>query len=210
MNQIIQAPLIRVLTLQALVAAFTPLPLRGLTLELQRRDPSRAVTTPDRTWTPKHRGRDRRGCLELSPVQDGDHARRCHRAAHEQGPRRRPRARHDHVMLCPSDVVDNYAGYPQRDFSLRAAEVYPCPSVVNVTCPPVPDAGGCACSRRALRGDLRLGHAHLRRCASADADLMPDTQAEGHHAICQKFGLTHLIYVRVPHPGLPARQRRWD
>ena len=67
------------------------------------------------------------------------------------------------------------------------------PSVVNVTCPPVPDAGGCACGRE--RCAVNYGwdgmHPALR---IAEADLMPDTQAEV-YAICQKYGLTHLIYV---------------
>jgi hypothetical protein len=50
------------------------------------------------------------------------------------------------VMLCPSDVVDNYVGYPQREAVFALPKV-PVPTVVNVTCPPVPDAGGCACGR---------------------------------------------------------------
>ena len=50
------------------------------------------------------------------------------------------------VMLCPSDVVDNYVGYPQREAVLALPRV-PVPSVVDVACPPVPDAGGCACGR---------------------------------------------------------------
>lgn len=96
------------------------------------------------------------------------------------------------VMLCPSDVVDNYVGYAQREavFALPKLAV---PSVVNVTCPPVPDAGGCACGRE--RCAVNYGwdgmHPALR---IAEADLMPDTQAEV-YAICQKYGLTHLIYV---------------
>lgn len=96
------------------------------------------------------------------------------------------------VMLCPSDVVDNYVGYPQREaiFALPKVTV---PSVVNVTCPPVPDAGGCACGRERCGGNYGWDGMHpgLRIAA---ADLMPDTQAEV-YAICQKFGLTHLIYV---------------
>ena len=96
------------------------------------------------------------------------------------------------VMLCPSDVVDNYVGYPQRE-SIFALPKVPVPTVVNVTCPPVPDAGGCACGRE--RCAVNYGwdgmHPALR---IADADLMPDTQGEV-YAICQQSGLTHLIYV---------------
>src|SRR5690349_4680256 len=47
------------------------------------------------------------------------------------------------VMLCPSDVVDNYVGYPQRE-AVFALPTVPLPALVPVTCPPVPDAGGCA------------------------------------------------------------------
>ncbi|MEN9675645.1 MAG: hypothetical protein RIS76_1541 [Verrucomicrobiota bacterium] len=96
------------------------------------------------------------------------------------------------VMLCPSDVVENYAGYPQREavFALPPVTV---PTVMEVTCPPVPDAGGCACGRE--RCAVNYGwdgmHPGLR---IGDGDLMPDTQAEV-YAICRKYGLTHLIYV---------------
>ena len=96
------------------------------------------------------------------------------------------------VMLCPSDVVDNYVGYPQRETVLALPRV-PVPSVVNVSCPSAPDAGGCACGRE--RCAVNYGwdgmHPALR---IADSDLMPDTQAEV-YAICKKNGLTHLIYV---------------
>lgn len=96
------------------------------------------------------------------------------------------------VMLCPSDVVDNYVGYPQRE-SVLALPLIPVPTVVEVTCPPVPDAGGCACGRE--RCAVNYGwdgmHPALR---IGDADLMPDTQAEV-YALCRKLGLTHLIYV---------------
>ncbi len=96
------------------------------------------------------------------------------------------------VMLCPSDVVDNYVGYPQREAVLAMATV-PVPKLVNIECPPVPDAGGCACGRErcavnygwdGMHPDLRIG----------EDDLMPDTQAEV-YAICRERGLTHLIYV---------------
>ncbi len=96
------------------------------------------------------------------------------------------------VMLCPSDVVDNYVGYPQRE-AVFALSKLPVPNVVNVTCPPVPDAGGCACGRERCGGNYGWDGMHpaLR---IGEADLMPDTQAEV-YAICQKYGLTHLIYV---------------
>ncbi|MFM7215729.1 MAG: chitobiase/beta-hexosaminidase C-terminal domain-containing protein, partial [Verrucomicrobiota bacterium] len=96
------------------------------------------------------------------------------------------------VMLCPSDVVDNYAGFPQREsvLALPGVEV---PKAVDVTCPPVPDAGGCACGRERCAGNYGWDGMHpaLR---IGEADLMPDTQAEV-YAICQQRGLTHLLYV---------------
>jgi len=96
------------------------------------------------------------------------------------------------VMLCPSDVVDNYVGYPQREavFALPKVTV---PKVMEVNCPPVPDAGGCACGRERCAGNYGWDGMHpaLR---IGDTDLMPDTQAEV-YAICQEHRLTHLIYV---------------
>ncbi len=96
------------------------------------------------------------------------------------------------VMLCPSDVVDNYVGYPQREL-IFALPKFPVPSVVDVHCPPVPDAGGCACGREKCAGNYGWDGMHpaLR---IGDADLMPDTQAEV-YAICKTRDLTHLIYV---------------
>lgn len=96
------------------------------------------------------------------------------------------------VMLCPSDVVDNYVGYPQREavFTLPKFEV---PSVVQVTCPPVPDAGGCACGRERCGGNYGWDGMHPA-LVIGEADLMPDTQGEV-FAICKTRGLTHLIYV---------------
>ncbi len=96
------------------------------------------------------------------------------------------------VMLCPSDVVENYVGYPQRQAVLALPEVA-VPTLVEVTCPEPPDAGGCACGREkcavnygwdGMHPGLRIG----------EQDLMPDTQSEV-FAICRQRGLTHLIYV---------------
>lgn len=96
------------------------------------------------------------------------------------------------VMLCPSDVVDNYVGLPQRE-SVLALSILPVPKAMEVNCPPVPDSGGCACGREKCAGnygwdgmhpDLKIG----------ESDWLPDTQAEV-YTICQQRGLTHLIYV---------------
>lgn len=96
------------------------------------------------------------------------------------------------ILLCPSDVVDNYVGYPQRE-AVFALPQFPVPTVVNVTCPPVPDAGGCACGRERCGGNYGWDGMHPA-LHIGEADLMPDTQAEV-YAICRKYGLTHLIYV---------------
>ncbi len=96
------------------------------------------------------------------------------------------------VMLCPSDVVDNYVGYPQRQriFNLPKVSV---PNVMNVTCPPVPDAGGCACARERCAVNYGWDGMHPDLIIGKE-DFMPDTQQEV-YAICQKKRLTHLIYV---------------
>lgn len=96
------------------------------------------------------------------------------------------------VMLCPSDVVDNYVGYPQREavFALPRVAV---PSLVKVTCPPVPDAGGCACGRERCAVNYGWDGMHPGLRIGPD-DLMPDTQADV-YSICRKYHLTHLIYV---------------
>ncbi|MBX3747234.1 MAG: NPCBM/NEW2 domain-containing protein [Verrucomicrobiae bacterium] len=96
------------------------------------------------------------------------------------------------VMLCPSDVVDNYAGFAQRE-AVLALPGTPVPKVMEVTCPPVPDAGGCACGRERCAGNYGWDGMHpgLR---IGEGDWMPDTQEEV-YAICRKFGLTHLLYM---------------
>ena len=84
------------------------------------------------------------------------------------------------------------SAYPQRE-AVFALPKFPVPSVVKVTCPPVPDAGGCACGRE--RCAMNYGWDGMHPALHiGEADLMPDTQAEV-YAICRKFGLTHLIYV---------------
>src|SRR5437879_9061059 len=80
------------------------------------------------------------------------------------------------VMLCPSDVVDNYVGYPQRETVLALPKL-PVPTVVNVNCPPVPHAGGCACGRERCAVNYGWDGMHPGLQIGA-ADLMPDTQAE--------------------------------
>jgi len=96
------------------------------------------------------------------------------------------------VMLCPSDVVDNYVGFPQRERVFQLP-LMPVPDAVTVTCPPVPDAGGCACGAERCSGNYGWDGMHPGLVIGAD-DWMPDTQAEV-YALCRKLGLTHLLYV---------------
>jgi hypothetical protein len=96
------------------------------------------------------------------------------------------------VMLCPSDVVDNYVGFPQRErvFTLPEMTV---PSVTEIVCPPAPDAGGCACGREKCAVNYGWDGMHPALRIGED-DWMPDNQAEV-YAVCQRLGLTHLIYM---------------
>lgn len=96
------------------------------------------------------------------------------------------------VMLCPSDVVDNYVGYPQRE-SVLAMKLIEMPKLIEIVCPPVPDAGGCACDR--IRCGSNYGWDGMHPALRIDNhDLMPDTQAEV-YTICKSRQLTHLIYI---------------
>jgi hypothetical protein len=98
------------------------------------------------------------------------------------------------IMLCPSDVVENYVGTPQREIVL-AMPLRPAPTLKQIDCPSPPDGGGCACGHDrcvvnygwdGMHPDLKIG----------GNDLMPDTLQEV-WTICQDRGLTHLIYVGV-------------
>ena len=98
------------------------------------------------------------------------------------------------VMLCPSDVVDNYVGRPQREaiFSHPKHEV---PTLAEVVCPPPPDGGGCGCGKE--RCVVNYGWDGMNPGLRIDGrDLMPDTLQEV-YSICKERGLTHLIYMGV-------------
>jgi hypothetical protein len=100
------------------------------------------------------------------------------------------------VMLCPSDVVDHYVGWPQREgiFAMPRHEV---PPLAKVECPSPPDGGGCACGKGPERCVVNYGwdamHPDL---VIAATDLMPDTLSDV-YSICKERGLTHLIYFGV-------------
>lgn len=183
---------IRLIASLWLFAAFATVPARAITLELQRRDPvTGAILLQPETVDPRHVGViavdvwNHHWCKTATMRVDAIVPRmnKALDAARLLGMT---------VMLCPSDVVDNYVGYPQREavFALPLSRV---PTVVEVTCPPVPDAGGCACGRERCAGNYGWDGMHPGLRIDA-ADLMPDTQAEV-YAICKKHDLTHLIYV---------------
>ena len=176
----------------ALAGVLLPAPAQSLTLELQRRDPvTGAITLQKEEVDPKRVGViavdvwNFHWCKTATMRVDA-FVPRMNKALEAA------RALGLTVMLCPSDVVDNYVGYPQREaiFALPKVTV---PKVVDVTCPPVPDAGGCACGRERCAGNFGWDGMHPG-LVIGDDDLMPDTQAEV-YAICQKYGLTHLIFV---------------
>ena len=96
------------------------------------------------------------------------------------------------VMLCPSDVVDNYVGFPQRERVLALSTIT-IPRIMDVTCPPVPDAGGCACGRERCGGNYGWDSMHPGLEIGED-DWMPDTQSEV-FTICKQRRISHLIYV---------------
>ena len=192
MKQITSVVLSRLVALLTLAAIFIPVYAHGLTLDLQRRDPGTgAITIQKEEVDPK-----RIGVIAVD-VWNFHWCKTATMRVDAFVPRinnalEAARALGMKVMLCPSDVVENYAGYPQREaiFALPKVKV---PKVVDASCPPVPDAGGCACGRERCAGNYGWDGMHPA-LKIGDDDLMPDTQAEV-YAICQKYGLTHLIYV---------------
>ncbi len=171
---------------------FAPASGYGLTLDLQRRDPvTGAITIQKEEVDPKRVGViavdvwNFHWCKTATMRVDAI-VPRMNKALEAA------RALGMTVMLCPSDVVDNYVGYPQREAIFALAKVA-VPKVMDVTCPPVPDAGGCACGRERCAGNYGWDGMHPA-LKIGDDDLMPDTQAEV-YAICKKYGLTHLLYV---------------
>ena len=184
--------MIRLLPWLVWISVFAPGCIAAFTLDLQRRDPATgAITIQREEVDPKQVGViavdvwNFHWCKTATMRVDAFVPRmnKALEAARALGMK---------VMLCPSDVVDNYVGYPQREaiFALPRVTV---PKLVDAACPPVPDAGGCACGRE--RCAVNYGWDGMHPALKiGDNDLMPDTQAEV-YAICQRFGLTHLIYV---------------
>jgi len=152
MHSINFAPMISFFTVIRLISAFVPLSLHGLTLELQRRDPvTGAIIIATEEVDPK-----RVGVIAVD-VWNFHWCKTATMRVDAIVPRmnkalQAARALGMTVMLCPSDVVENYAGNPQRE-AIFALPMVTVPKVVDVTCPPVPDAGGCACGRERCAGN---------------------------------------------------------
>jgi hypothetical protein len=98
------------------------------------------------------------------------------------------------VMLCPSDVVDNYVGWPQREV-IFAMPRHPVPPLAKIDCPTPPNGGGCACGKERCEGNYGWDAMHPDLKIGRD-DLMPDSLSDV-YSICKERGLTHLIYVGV-------------
>lgn len=98
------------------------------------------------------------------------------------------------VMLCPSDVVDNYAGWPQREV-IFALPRHALPQLVKIECPAPPNGGGCACGKERCVNNYGWDAMHPR-LHIGKADLMPDTLQDV-YSICKERRLTHLIYMGV-------------
>lgn len=98
------------------------------------------------------------------------------------------------VFLCPSDVADNYVGWPMKE-AVDAVPRHAVPKIKELTCPAAPDGGGCTCSGPrctdnwgwdAMHPDLVIG----------PGDLMPNDQ-QALYSICKEKGITHLVYMGV-------------
>lgn len=178
---------------QTMSSAALALPPASLTLTLQTRDENGVVQTRDETIDPKHVGIvvvdpwNFHWCKTATMRVDAliPRLNRSLQAARELGMT---------VMLCPSDVVDNYVGWPQREIVLAMAK-RPEPPLISIACPAPPDGGGCACGHDrcvvnygwdGMHPDLKIG----------PDDLIPDTLQEV-WTICQDRELTHLIYMGV-------------
>ncbi len=98
------------------------------------------------------------------------------------------------VMLCPTDVVDNYVGWPQREVVLAMPKV-DVPPLQRIDCPAPADGGGCACGPERCMGNYGWDGMHPELRIDA-RDLMPDSLAKV-YTICKQRGLTHLIYMGV-------------
>ncbi|HTN06821.1 NPCBM/NEW2 domain-containing protein [Agriterribacter sp.] len=97
------------------------------------------------------------------------------------------------VFFCPTDVVNNYVGYPQREKAIAAAQV-PLPPPLNIECPH-PGGGGCMCGAdkcitnygwTGMAGDLII----------KESDILSSGPQELYN-VCKEKGITELWYMGV-------------
>lgn len=97
------------------------------------------------------------------------------------------------VFFCPTDVTNNYVGYPQREKAI-AAPYSPLPPSLNIECPH-PGAGGCMCG-----ADNCISNGGWTGLSEAlvikESDLLSSGPQELYN-ICIEKGITELWYMGV-------------
>lgn len=194
MNLIDSVPSIRLFALLAMVAAFAPLQIRGLTLELQRRDPTTGVATiQTESVDPK------RVAIIAVDMWNWHWCKTSTERVSALVPRmnkslEQARALGMTVFLCPTDVADNYVGTPMVERVL-AVDPIPMPQGPDLVCPPAPDGGGCTCGRERCQGNFGWDGMHPDLSIGPD-DLMPN-DPERLYTLCKERGITHIIFFGV-------------
>lgn len=97
------------------------------------------------------------------------------------------------VFFCPTDVANNYVGYPQRERAI-AAPFTALPPSLNIVCPH-PGAGGCMCGKdQCISNGGWNGMAE--EIAIKDRDIISSGPQELYN-LCKQLGLTELWYMGV-------------
>jgi len=187
-------PSLRFLVVLTLGMVVAPLPLRGFTLELQRRDlQTGAVTRQLENVEPKHVAIivvdmwNWHWC-KTSTERVAALVPRMNRALAQA------RALGMTIFLCPTDVADNYVGTPMVERVL-AVDPMPMPQGPDLVCPAAPDGGGCTCGRERCLVNYGWDGMHPDLVIGSD-DLMPN-DPERLYTLCQQRGITHIIFCGV-------------
>ncbi len=97
------------------------------------------------------------------------------------------------VFFCPTDVTNNYVGYPQREKAIAATHV-PLPTSLNIECPH-PGHGGCMCG-----ADNCISNGGWTGLAEELVIRQEDILSSGPqelYNICIEKGITELWYMGV-------------